>query len=210
MCYNMCMSSSVLRNMKFSDAKQRKVAVRKNRDPLAPTNKRWSDKQKLETVQTYFMLGGNLSLVGKTLNIPYQTLMSWKSSDWWHDLENEFRREEKIQLSTKLKKIADSGLSVIADRMEKGDWVINQKTGELVRRPVLMKDAAKVAMDASTLRTKLDLNDNHTVSAEHVEDKLAKLAKAFSDLAKGITNQEIAETIEYTEKTDALHEGREA
>ena len=134
----------------------------------------------------------------------------WKHSEWWHNLEDEFRKEEKIQLSTKLKKIADTGLSVIADRMEKGDWVLNQKTGELVRRPVLMKDAAKVAMDASTLRTKLDLGENHTVSAEHIEDKLNKLAKAFSDLARGVTNQEAAETIEYTENPDAVHEEREA
>lgn len=199
-----------VKNMKFSDAEKRNVSKRKNRPVDAPTNKRWSDKQKLETVQTYFMLGGNLTLVGKTLGIPYPTLQVWKASEWWHNLEDEFRKEEKIQLSTKLKKIADTGLSVIADRMEKGDWVINQKTGELVRRPVLMKDAAKVAMDASNLRTKLDLGENHTVSAEHIEDKLNKLAKAFSDLARGVTNQEAAETIEYTENPDAVHEEREA
>ena len=199
-----------VKNMKFSDAEKRNVSKRKNRPVEATTNKRWSDKQKLETVQTYFMLGGNLTLVGKTLGIPYPTLQVWKHSEWWHNLEDEFRKEEKIQLSTKLKKIADTGLSVIADRMEKGDWVLNQKTGELVRRPVLMKDAAKVAMDASTLHTKLDLGENHTVSAEHIEDKLNKLAKAFSDLARGVTNQEAAETIEYTENPDAVHEEREA
>ena len=60
-----------VKNMKFSDAEKRNVSKRKNRPVEATTNKRWSDKQKLETVQTYFMLGGNLTLVGKTLGIPY-------------------------------------------------------------------------------------------------------------------------------------------
>ena len=181
----------------FSDAKKRSVSKRKNRPVVAATNLRWSDKQKLETVQMYFMLGGNLSLVGKTLGIPYPTLQEWKKSEWWHDLEHEIRTEEKLILSSRLKKIAEAGLDVVSDRLQNGDWIYDQKAGELRRKPVLMKDAAKVAMDASTLRTKLDLVENHTVSAEHIEDKLSKLAKAFSDLARGVTNQENAEDIEH-------------
>ena len=79
----------------------------------------------------------------------------------------------------------DASLVLVQDRLENGDWIYDQKEGELRRKPVSMKDAGKLAMDAANLRAKMNIQENHTVAAEHVEDKLAKLAKAFSDLANG-------------------------
>lgn len=145
----------------------------------------WSDKQKIECVTTYFLLGGNVKLTAEKLRIPYETVRTWKKTDWWKELEDDIRREERLTLSTKLRNLMDASLVEVEDRLKNGDWIYDQKAGELKRKPVSMKDAGKLAMDAASLRTKMDIQENHTVAAEHVEDKLAKLAKAFSDLAKG-------------------------
>lgn len=190
----------------LSDATIRNVAVSKNRPINSSTNVRWSDKQKLEACTTYFMLGGNLALVSRTLKIPYETLKIWKSSNWWKDLENDIRKEERLQLSSKLKKVIDKSWDVVADRLEHGDHVYNQKTGELIRKPMTGRDVGTVAKAATELREKLDLQEAHTVAAEHITDKLNKLAEAFSNLSKGIKAPLPAEDIAFVERTEnAVH-----
>jgi len=195
----------------LSDAKQRVAATTKNRPSNVSTNVRWSDKQKIEACTTYFMLGGNLSLVSKTLNISYETLKSWKASNWWKELETNIRKEERLQLSSRLKKVIDKSWDTVVERLENGDHVYNQKTGELIRKPVTLRDVGAIAKSATELREKLDLEEAHTVAAEHITDKLNKLAEAFSNLSKGIKTPLPAEDVEFVERTDdnALHEGRE-
>jgi Glu-tRNA(Gln) amidotransferase subunit E-like FAD-binding protein len=165
----------------------------------------WSDRQKIEAVTTYLMLG-SIPLVAATLKIPEETLWRWKRTDWWHETITEVKSEESLVLSTKIKKIVDKSWEVVADRMENGDFVYNQKTGELIRKPVSMRDASKVAIDSSNLREKLNMTGNFTVANEQIEEKLGKLAKAFQDLAKGIVRTQDVETIEYTEVDDAVHD----
>jgi len=183
----------------------------KNR-AVGATMKRWSDRQKIEACTTYFMLGGNLTLTSEKLKIPYDTLKTWKKSDWWKELEDDIRREERLTLSTKLRNLMDASLVLVQDRLENGDWIYDQKEGELRRKPVSMKDAGKLAMDAANLRAKMNIQENHTVAAEHIEDRLGKLAKAFADLANGKKLETgPVEDIEYIEKEEdnALHEERE-
>lgn len=165
---------------------------------VSDVHKHYSDRQKIEAVTTYLMLG-SISLTAAALKMSEHTLMYWKKSDWWNDLVQEMKREENLVLSNKIKKIVDKSWDVVADRMEKGDWIYDQKTGQLVRKPVSMRDASKVAMDSVMLREKLNMNENFTVAADQIEDKLTKLAKAFGDLAKGIKPEEPIEDIEYVE-----------
>jgi hypothetical protein len=194
----------------LTDAKIRVAKTTNNRPVNASTNVRWSDKQKLEACTTYFMLGGNLSLVSKTLNISYETLKSWKSSNWWKELEADIRKEERLQLSSKLKKVIDKSWDQVADRLENGDHIYDQKAGVLIRKPMTGRDVGTIAKAATELREKLDLEEAHTVAAEHITDKLNKLAEAFSNLSKGIKTPLPAEDIEFVERTtNAVHEERE-
>lgn len=172
----------------------------KNRDVFATTNKRWSDRQKIECVTSFLLLGGSVALTSTATKIPAETLHGWKKTEWWNELVREIKQEERLTLSTKLKKIVDRSWDIVADRLDHGDYLYNQKTGEMVRKPVSMKDAAKVANDSVMIREKLELNDNFTVAADQIEDKLTKLAKAFTDLAKGVKPPEPVEDITYVEE----------
>lgn len=183
----------------FTDVEDRKS--KKRLRGVDSVGKHWSDKQKLEAVTTYLMLGGNLRLTSYTLKIPDQTLYMWKKSEWWNKLVSEVKQEERLTVSSRLKKVMDKSWDVVADRLEHGDWIYDQKAGELRRKPVSLRDAAKVANDASLLRERLDMNDNFTVAADQIEDKLSKLAKAFTDLSKGVVKPEtVAEDIEFVEE----------
>lgn len=150
----------------------------------AETNKHWSDSQKLEAVTTYLSLG-NLALTASVLKIPEFTLRGWKQKDWWKEIEGELRVQENIQLSTRLRRIIENTLSATEDRIANGDFIYDNKTGELLRKPVSMKDAHKVAMDMIEKREYLDNKVPTNVSIEQIDDKLAKLAEKFEAIAQG-------------------------
>lgn len=151
------------------------------------TNKHWSDSQKLETVKTYLVLG-NLTLTASTLKIPLPTVKQWKKSEWWKTVENELMVQEDLQLGDRLKKIVNRSYDIIEDRMEKGDFVYDQKTGEMRRKPVNMKDAHKVGLDLQDRRDVLVRRhiEGDTVTTDKIEKTLNDLAKRFEDIANGV------------------------
>ena len=152
------------------------------RSTLAPTNKQWSDKQKMDAVNSYLLLG-NLALTGRLLNIPEITLRVWKATTWWKDAVAEIKASEKIELSARIKKLVDASMTVVEDRLSNGDFQYDQKSGTMVRKPVNMKDAHKVAVDLQARQDIIEKSEVVVQTEEHVEDKLLALANRFADMA---------------------------
>ena len=173
------------------------IPVKKDRSTLAETNLRWSEKQRMEAVNSYLLLG-NLALTGRILNIPEITLRVWKAQTWWKDAVAEIKASEKVQLSSRIKKLVDGALAVVEDRLTNGDFQFDQKTGVVIRKPVNMKDAHKVAVDMVDKAEQLEKGERPEQTEEHVEDKLLKLAEKFADMAtkKIEQNNNASRTIE--------------
>lgn len=188
----------------LSDAEQLKsVPSNRRRAVNAETNKHWSDSQKLEAVTTYLSLG-NLALTARVLKIPEMTLRMWKQKEWWQEIEGELKVQENIQLSSRLQRIIQNTLSATEDRLANGDYIYDNKSGQLVRKPVSMKDAHKVAMDLMDRREILDNKKPVNVSLEQIDDKLAKLAQKFEQIALGRTQVvEVTDVIVGTETSYA-------
>ena len=177
----------------LSDAESKKGRKSKRAKSIAdPTGKQWSDSQKMEAIQSYLALG-NLALTSRILGIPEITLRVWKRSGWWNDAVNEIKSQERVELSSKMKKLVGASLTVVEDRLINGDYQFDQKTGEMIRKPVAMKDAHKVAMDMQNRQDILDkIQDNSPVDDQAIESKLVKLAEKFADLAtKKIEQKEL-------------------
>lgn len=145
-------------------------------------NKHWSDAQKIEAV-TLWLSMGNLRLVGATLRIPEDTIRKWRMQNWWKEIADEIQLQDKIQLSATAKNIIDKSLSTIADRLEHGDWIYDQKSGQMRRKPVGMKDALAVADRLMDRKEQLDKVQVQEHSVESVEQKLNKLMEKFSAIA---------------------------
>jgi len=184
-----------------SEKKKAKVSTR-NRSMYAKTNKQWSDDQRMEAIQSYLLLG-NLALTSRILGIPEITLRVWKASDWWKDMVQEVKTQERIQLSHRMKQIVNASLTVVEDRLLNGDYQFDQKTGQTVRKPVNMKDAHKVAVD---LQERQDLLEKASsaevlVKDESVEQKLLSLAEKFAELATKKIDQKVNEhrTVDVTD-----------
>lgn len=145
---------------------------------------RWAMSQKTEAVTTYMILG-SMTLVAGALKIPLATLKVWKASEWWKQLEADLRVQEDLQLSTRLKKIVERSYDVVEDRLENGDFVYDQRTGEMRRKPVAMRDAHKVAMDVGTRRDLLIDRHiaNESITTDKIEETLRTLAEQFATIA---------------------------
>lgn len=137
-------------------------------------------EKKIDVVSKYMALG-NARLVSELTKVPYQTLVVWRREPWWAEIVEEVRRTRQGEMNSKLSKIVDKSLSVIEDRLENGDIIMNNKTGDLVRKPVSMKDANSVTKDLLAHQIRVEeLTQKSDIQKETVEDQLIVLAKEFS------------------------------
>ena len=171
-------------------------------------NTTWSQEARIAAVSQYLVLG-NMALVSATTGVPHQLLRAWKQQPWWAETEAQVRATENLQVDNKLTKIVDKSLDVVMDRIENGEFVYNQKTGAIIRKPVNMKDVAKVSVDMLSKRELLrgNVTARTETQAIPVADQLKALALEF---AKWQQPQPIVETIDVASKImendNAVHE----
>jgi len=181
------------------------VPFKKLKSPLKKKeNTHWySDSQKMEAIKLW-LITGNLKVVGATLNIPYPTLQDWRYSNWWSELVTDIRTEGSFQLSNKLKQAAERALEVSVERLENGDWLMNQKTGEMVRKPVAMRDAVIMANGFLDRQKQLEQRPVDEANTRKIQDRLVSLAEAFARFAGGKVIDAIP-----NEREEGLQEGGE-
>ena len=141
----------------------------------------YSDSQKMEAVKLW-LVTGNLHATAATLDIPLPTVRSWRYSQWWADIAADIQAEGRIQLSNKLATVAEKSMAVVLDRLENGDFVLNQKTGEMIRKPVVMRDAAVVlsnTLDRSAKLAQRPVEEDN----KNIIDRLDKLKEEFERFA---------------------------
>lgn len=155
--------------------------VRKRRSQKA-SGKWWGENDKISAVTTWLALG-SIPLTAAATGIPKDTLNRWKYSDWWKQLTIDIKNEENLQLNGRLKKIVDKALLVVEDRLENGNHQLNQKTGEIIRVPVNLKDSLKAANDLLERKDIIEDKPEKAQLEKTVDDRLAKLAAEFAKFA---------------------------
>lgn len=151
---------------------------------VADKHKHWGEAHKLEAVKSYLMLG-TINAAAALMKIPEQTMYYWSRQPWWQECVAELKLQDQLVLSSRLKRIVDRSFDVIEDRLEHGDFVYDQKSGAMRRKPVSMRDAHKVALELDNKRTVLLDRAVPTASEEAIDDKLNKLAQKFADIVNG-------------------------
>lgn len=174
----------------------------RRRSPKDKQQKPWADSQKLEAVVCYLKLG-NITRTSETLGIPRPTIVTWRASQWWKDLEADLRAEENLVLSATMKGLVDKSLLAVGDRLDKGDWVYDSKLGKAVRKPVSIRDALKVSTDLIDKRIEIATHENHTVAAESIQEKLEKLKESFEKYATSKPAVEVTDVVFIEEKKES-------
>ena len=168
---------------------------------------RWTENQKLEAVVTYSMLG-SLKETCLVTSIPFDTLKTWKTQDWWKDLILQVRDEDVQQLDANLQRVINKALKATEDRIDNGDFQYDPKTGELLRVPVKAQIALKVTSELLTKQEKLR---NAPIKAEidkTVDARLAKLAEEFARFSKARTIDQEPESVEILTPLIGIVEGQ--
>jgi hypothetical protein len=168
----------------------------------------WTWEKKIEVVTKYMALG-NLRLTAEVSKVPYDTCTEWKKSNWWSQVVDEIKKTKSTEMNNKLSKIIDKSLSAIEDRLENGDFVFSQKTGEVLRKPVTIKDANTVAKDLLSHQIRVEEIANKIEERkETIQETLKVLADEFAKWNRRALNK-TAETTDFKELTNALHDQRE-
>lgn len=144
-------------------------------------NKWWPMEKKIEVVSQFLVLG-NLKQVSAITGVGYDLVRQWKTQAWWKELESEIRQTQNIEMDTKLSKIVDKSLDAVLDRVENGDFIYDQKTGQIRRKPAALRDIHRVATDTITKRELLRGNatERKETTQVSVSEQLALLAQEFA------------------------------
>lgn len=172
------------------------------------SSEQWSTKQKFEAVALYKLLG-NLVEVSAQTRIPVQTLRQWHIKDWWKDYELEIAQGSRSKLSAKLERVRDRAIAVVEDRLEHGDFVFDQKTGQILRKPVNAQTAGKILVDTvdkSILIDKLNQEHKLVMSIDKMSDRIATLHSTFGALARKSNQKALGDVIDVEVIPDALHD----
>jgi hypothetical protein len=146
------------------------------------SNKAWAQSQKIECVLTYLATGSEVKTAAAT-GIPKNTIHIWRYQPWWKELVQQIRDEEDDKLTADLAKIVDKAIVTVEDRLVNGDFGFNQKTGEIFRKPVNLKDAHKVAVDMMDQRAKISGRAVEQTEKLDTMNQLEFLAKKFAEFA---------------------------
>jgi len=167
-------------------------------------------EKRMEVVSRYMLLG-NIRVVSEQTGVQYSTIVEWKKQDWWQDMVDQIRRQKKTKTSESITKIVESSLDVLQDRLENGDWVLNNKTGEIVRKPVGAKEAIVIANQLMQRQIQLeDLIERSSKSEDNAQETLKLLFNEFSKWQKKKTPEIIDVTdAVVVEDKNAIHEKRE-
>jgi hypothetical protein len=167
----------------------------------------WPKETKLEAVKSYLVLG-SAPLVSAVTGVSADVIRQWRMTQWWKDFEAELKRDDEIKLSTRLKKVMAHSISAVEDRLEHGDFILNQKTGALERRPVMLKDAHRVTIDLIDKTRVIDGQaTSRTETVQGAVDQLKLLAEEFAKFASGKRQPEVIDVEDVEIIPDAIHEG---
>ena len=160
-------------------------------------------EKRIEVVTKCLALG-NMRLVAELTGVSYALIREWKGQSWWKDLEAEIRASRRSEVDTKLSRIVDKALVVIEDRLDNGDFVYNQKTGDVSRKPVSIKEARGAVndlMQRQAVLVKQEQEEKVATSQVSINEQLAMLAQQFAAFNTNRTVEIIP---------NAVHEEREA
>lgn len=153
------------------------VLVRRhiNKNPkIHSAQTHWSDKQKLEAVSTYLMVG-RWAIVSDATGVPIDTLKKWKGQDWWKDYEKEIKAASRLEVSGKLQKIIHKASDVVLDRLQEGDIYLDQQ-GNIKRKPIGAKVASEILNRSIDKQVLIDkIQEAPEVQQEAIMDRLKSI-----------------------------------
>lgn len=180
----------------MSDTKYRVTKVGK-KEP----NGDWTWETKVDAVQKFLSLG-NVRATCDVTRVPYETLRVWRQEPWWATIVSDIQTSKRAALNNRLGGVVDKSLELVEDRLENGDFVLNNKTGQIMRKPAALKDVARIATDVIGRQIAMeelasrDTSDDSKTIQETLKELAAEFAKFNKQRIKNATDIPFVEIVE--------------
>jgi hypothetical protein len=138
----------------------------------------------------------NSSDLERLTGIRAATIRDWRTSEWWPEMLERVHASVDQETVSKMSNIVDKSLDLIQDRLANGDYGYNNRTGEVYRKPVSMRDVAitgAIIVDKRQLLRGKPTSRSETVGADQRLAKLADEFKKFTD-AKTVEGEVVSES----------------
>lgn len=166
-----------------------------------------SDSTKIKVISTYLACG-NWNLTADLCKVPLPTLNNWKVEPWFKELMDEIIISKKSETNKRLSKQVDLALNVVEDRLQNGDFQWDPKTSQMVRVPVKVRDAHRIAVDMIDRQEILEANIAKIQNKEAASQSnaLKDLAAAFEKFSNTIKTEQ--KTIDVTDVVEIVESDR--
>lgn len=164
----------------------------------------YPESKRIEVV-TLYTVTGNLKRVSELSKVPEDTIRQWRKQEWFQSLMTEIREENNEKIDAKFTEIVEKTQELVLDRLVNGDFAIHPKTGEMIRKPVNIRDlsiVSAITVDKRQLLRGLPTSRTEQVGTQ--ADKLTKLAESFMQLANKAKQPRVieAEVIEINDNQE--------
>ena len=125
-----------------------------------------------------YLLNPNLAAICRTHNVPYDTALSWKKRDWWHDMAEEILANHKDDLLAKQRAILEKTYLELGDRLHNGDeqYIPNEGHVRVKVRANHLATIADTTLKANQLLQGKATQISH-VTIESLADKLRTITQ---------------------------------
>lgn len=176
--------------------------LRKDKDGVM-RRAEYSPEQKINAVATYLSCG-SVKKTAELTGLSVNTLWYWKKEEWWKEFVDQIRVEDGQDLDSKLGRIVTKAIDAVEDRLERGDHIFDQKTGEIKRIKIKASTALKITTEFLARQDKIRQAPKVAALEKTMDARLSKLADEFHKFVKGGSKtinqpQELPETVEDAE-----------
>lgn len=171
---------------KTPNGENREIILGKKRGrPITKRNTAWFSQDDKVDACTLYTVYGDLNEVSKLTKIPVATIRSWKQEPWWIEITKQVYIESNENLTARVASTLDKTLELLGDRLEHGDYIWNNKSEQLVRKPVDTKVLA-ILFDNLAIQRRLGRGEATSIkgTTTSTDDRLQKLSEAFERFSK--------------------------
>ena len=176
----------------FYDDKEIITGRKQGRPPTYIRNPSYYPQATKVDAATVYAVYGDIKQVSELTDVPESVIRGWKQEPWWIEIQKQVYSEQNEKLAARISGVLDSTITHLEDRLENGDEVLNQRTGEIVSKKVDASVLAKMFENLAHQR-RITRGEPTSISAKiGVDDRLKTLEKAFLRFAqaKEITYEE--------------------
>ena len=155
--------------------------------PVKRSNPKWFSLEKKVEACTLYAVYGDLVEVSKTTGVPEKELRSWTKEVWWDEIIKQVYTEQNDKLGGQITRLLEDSLVTLNDRLTNGDYVLNQRTNEVVRKPVDARVLTHLFHSLAVQRRLVRGEPTAIKETRSVDDRLNKLAEEFKKFSEAKT-----------------------